>query len=438
MATVRVNFEKPIGVIKPMHAVNNGPVRQLTVDTGRRDNFESYKALHIPYARNHDASFAAIYGGEHCVDVQAVFPDFNANPYDPQSYDFDLTDDYLQNIKDAGTEVFYRLGHKIEHWRKKYGTVVPADAEKWAVICEHIIRHYNEGWANGFHLGIEYWEIWNEPDGVKSNGDQPNWSGTPAQFYNLYVKAATHLKACFPHLKIGGPAVSSVDNRQWINGLLDAMTKDGRHVPMDFFSWHIYTTDPNAIAADAKVVRDLLDSYGYHNAESILNEWNYVAGWSDRWTESILAMIGMRGAAYYAATMLKCQNEPVDMLMYYDARMCTMNGLFDIYTYAPLKGYFTFLMFSKLYLAKTACFCETDDKNVYAVAAKNDKEQYLMLAHYSVAQGVAPKEVAVQADGTWTAYYLDSDRTMAEETVVAKDGTLRLNLPENCVVLLKK
>ena len=80
--------------------------------------------------RTHDASFYANYGGEHSVDIQAVFPIFNANPYDPSSYDFQLTDQYLQNIKDAGTEIFYRLGTKIEHWSKKYGTIVLANFHK--------------------------------------------------------------------------------------------------------------------------------------------------------------------------------------------------------------------------------------------------------------------------------------------------------------------
>ena len=76
------------------------------------------------------------------------------------------------------------------------------------MVCEHIIRHYNEGWANGFKLGIEYWEIWNEPDGKKPNGDQPNWSGTPEEFYEMYSVTAAHLKKRFPKLKIGGPALS--------------------------------------------------------------------------------------------------------------------------------------------------------------------------------------------------------------------------------------
>ena len=63
---------------------------------------------------------------------------------------------------------------------------------KWAEICEHIIRHYNEGWADGFYYNIEYWEIWNEPDNSQM------WTGTPEEFYELYRVAANHLKSCFP------------------------------------------------------------------------------------------------------------------------------------------------------------------------------------------------------------------------------------------------
>ena len=56
------------------------------------------------------------------------------------------------------------LGNRIEHESKRYGSIPPKDPAKWARICEHIIRHMNEGWAGGHHYGIEYWEIWNEPD----------------------------------------------------------------------------------------------------------------------------------------------------------------------------------------------------------------------------------------------------------------------------------
>jgi len=46
----------------------------------------------------------------------------------------------------------------------KKHNVPPKDFNKWARICVNIIRHYNDGWAGGYHWGIKYWEVWNEPD----------------------------------------------------------------------------------------------------------------------------------------------------------------------------------------------------------------------------------------------------------------------------------
>ena len=65
MTNIQVDFSKTNGPIKAMNAVNNGPVSK---SVRGMSNFEDYKALEIPYARNHDASFNAEYGGEHTVD----------------------------------------------------------------------------------------------------------------------------------------------------------------------------------------------------------------------------------------------------------------------------------------------------------------------------------------------------------------------------------
>ena len=104
MEKVNINFENIIGKIKPMHAVNNGPLKASSVEQ-TRGNFNEFKAARIPYSRNHDASYCPAYGGEHTVDVNAIFTDFNKNPYDPASYDFTLTDEYVKVINDAGTNV---------------------------------------------------------------------------------------------------------------------------------------------------------------------------------------------------------------------------------------------------------------------------------------------------------------------------------------------
>ncbi len=80
MAALTVDFTREIGTVKPMHCVNNGPLIGRNEQT--RSNLRLYKAAGIPYARNHDASFWAAYGGEHTVDVAFIFPDFSRDPED--------------------------------------------------------------------------------------------------------------------------------------------------------------------------------------------------------------------------------------------------------------------------------------------------------------------------------------------------------------------
>lgn len=340
METLKFDFSKKGGAFKILNATNGGPWYRRYSNDQYRSNFEEYKAARIPYSRNHDSNLGTyIYGGPYAHDITAIFPNFDADPADPASYDFACTDESILATLDAGTETFFRLGQSIEHQIKKHGTVPPKDFHKWAVICEHIIRHYNEGWADGLHLNIQYWEIWNEPD--LDEDDCPNkrtWGGTQAQFYDLYEITAKHLKGCFPNLKIGGPALAF--RLEWGEDFLKNMQK--RNVPIDFFSWHMYTTHPTDVAELAEKIHGFLVKYGYGDAESILNEWNYVRGWTDKFVYSLETVHGIKGAAFTMACVSVAQASPVDMLMYYDMRPAAFCGAFDFYTYRPLKGYYPF------------------------------------------------------------------------------------------------
>ncbi len=323
-----------------------------------------------------------------------IFPNFDADPEDPASYDFCLTDEYLRVIEFAGVKTFYRLGSKIEHWPKKYNTLPPKDFKKWAVICEHIIRHYTEGWADGFRMDIEYWEIWNEPD--LDGDDSPHkrcWGGTKAQFFEFYDIAARHLKACFPHLKIGGPAIAW--NLGWAEEFLAQLS-----APLDFFSWHIYANEPIQIAERTRAVRALLDRYGFTETESILNEWNYVRGWNgDDWYYTLKAEKSLKGAAFIAATMCLEQYEDLELLMYYDARPCGMNGLFSTDLVCDrLKGYYPFQMFNELYKLDCAVAVEAAAP-LYAVAAKGETRAAAMLVHFSDDDATPAKTVKLDLSG---------------------------------------
>ena len=443
---VTVDAGTVIGPIKKMNAVNNGPSKARTDQT--KSNFDEYKALNIPYARIHDASHCSSYGGHHSVDISGVFPDWNADETKPESYDFTLTDEYLDNMRKAGTEPYYRLGQSIEHWIKKYGVNPPKDYAKWARICEHIVRHYNEGWANGFKWNITYWEIWNEPDGNKMTPDGrqgPTWTGTNEQFLELYKVTSLHLRKCFGNsIKIGGPAFCWWG--AWKDQFLPFCRKE--NLPLDFYSWHNYYREPYEVAANCANARKLLDDNGFTKTESHLNEWNYVRGWSDDWVYSLECESGrfnQKGAASMAAVMIACQDAPLDLLMFYDARVgCGMNNMFDTLTLLPMKGYYPYIAWNRLVelgtqVKVTAEAKDSKTRQLYAVAAKGkDGRLGLFIARYSDDNNIVETRrvrLALPKGRSFAksrCHVTDAVRTYTETPLALNDdGTATLKLQPN-------
>ena len=436
MEILKFDTSKKCGKFKRMNAVCNGPVHKRIPTTQIKSNFLTYKEARIPFARNHDAAFCSAYVGEHVVDISAIFPNFDADPYAPESYDFTLTDEYVLVTLEAGTETFYRLGQKIEHGIKKYNIYPPKDFKKWAVICEHIIRHYNEGWADGLKLDIKYWEIWGEPD--LDPDDSPNkriWGGTTAQFYDLFEVAAKHIKECFPNVKIGGPGFAH--KMDWAKNFLAEMHK--RNVPMDFCSWHQYAVEPQSFIERGNTIRRLLDENGYSGTESILDEWNYVADWKERFVESIETIISMKGAAFVMATMSAAQHSNIDMLMYYDARPSAFNGMFDFYTLRPLKGYYPFKWYGGFYDMEAEVLCENEVDNIYTLCGVDtDGKTTAIITYYSDDNTLEDKDLSVDfgKDCEYEIYLLD-DAHNGEMVDITKELTFTMKV-NTCVMIKEK
>ena len=181
--------------------------------------------------------------------------------------------------------------------------------------------------------------------------------------------------------------------------------------PLDFFSWHIYKNDPKLIGNKAALVRTLLDKYGFRETESILNEWNYVRGWTgDDWLYSLKAEKSLKGASFIAGTMCECQRGTVDLLMYYDGSIeSTYGGLFNPLTRTPFKAYYTFYGFGQLYGLGYQYPIEDADPSgrltdtVYALAAGNadaSKRAVLLFNLGGETQVTVP-------EGEWTLLLLD-------------------------------
>ncbi len=431
METIKFNKNAPVGKFKIMNATNGGPWHKRHASDQYRSNFRAYKEARFPYSRNHDEGIKNPFSH----DISGIFPNFDADVNNPASYDFACTDESILVTLDAGTKTFYRLGQSIEHHIKKHHTLPPKDFHKWAQICEHIIRHYTEGWADGFELDMEYWEIWNEPD--LDHDDSPNkrtWGGTKAQFFDLYEITAKHLKKCFPHLKIGGPAQAW--NLEWSADFLAEMKK--RDVPIDFFSWHGYWTEPGKMLMKADAIKKLLVDNGYENAESILDEWNYVKGWTDLFQYSINTIHGIKGAAFVMAMITAGQKSPnVDMMMYYDTRQSAFCGAFDFYSYEPLKGYYPLMWYGKFYDMEAEIRCDKDPENIYTLCGI-DKNNKIMctIANYSD-ENEQPREISVDfgEKGKYEIYLLDETH---DGELVEVTEKIELTLMPNTCVLIKE
>lgn len=371
----------PVGDIRPLHGVNCAPYSCM--DGKEQPRVQRLFGLaHIPFSRLHDVMGA--YGGSYYVDIPNIFRDFSLDENNPDSYDFYYTDEYIGAIVAAGAQVVYRLGITIEWGSHKYRAVPPADNEKWARICEHIVAHYNEGWAEGFHYGIRYWEIWNEPE------NPPMWSGSRQQFFSLYSTASRHLKKVYPQLMIGGYgscgfyAVTDPGRgafyQSFVSYFTDFLTMcRDEHCPLDFFSWHLYSDSCSQLLSHAAYVRRTLDRFGFRATESHLNEWNYGSENRD-FTDKHTAV----GASFLAAALIDMQKSGlVDKAMYY---VFSANAMYDGFLnqndLSIDPPYWSFVAYGDLWIRGTEVQTECSE-GIRALAAVGGKEGGLLLTNYS-------------------------------------------------------
>ena len=121
-AVLKADFSVNTGAIRLLHGINKGPL----APGGIFDVIQEQKELGIPFTRLHDCGWPNPY----VVDHHAVFPNPNADPALPESYDFRLTDEYIAAVLKSGAEPIYRLGESIEHTTVKRHVHPPDDP--WA------------------------------------------------------------------------------------------------------------------------------------------------------------------------------------------------------------------------------------------------------------------------------------------------------------------
>lgn len=447
-AEIRVDGTARRGEIRPLHGVNNGPLNLgETVDLS-----EFYRELRIPLVRLHDSEWP----NPDVVDMHAVFPNLHADPEDPGSYRFARTDAYIQAIVDTGAEIVYRLGESIETTRQKHHVHPPQDPERWAAACLGIIGHYNDGWANGFHHGIRYWEVWNEPDNRPAM-----WTGDDEDYYRLYAAAARAIRDRDPDLKIGGPSIGApgefVDGQlqpsPFVQGFLTRCRE--QQLPLDFFSWHTYSNDPQTYLRRAGAIRRLLDEQGFSATELHLNEWNYLP--DDDWSPIVgtagqglprrrfyQRQGGAEGAAFVASVLCSLQDSPLDAANYYSGDT-NQFGLFDRYG-TPKKTFYAFKAFARLLETPLRLHASAAAEGKVSVCAGLNREEtrlQILVANFDAADpqmDVQVRHVPWQGATRLDIFRLDEDLNLElieSGVLAAGDLQLQKTLAAPAVLLIE-
>ena len=378
-----VDFKKPQRPVGELNGTNNGPLLVFT------DRSAEYRDMGVKFVRFHETHSIET----NCIEIPFIFRDNDKDETKPENYYFGATDAVIRAAHDEGIEIMYRLGMGTEATFPRRFLFVPDDYMKWARIAEHIIMHYNEGWANGFHSGIKYWEIWNEADLIEY------WPGKRMEYINFYSQVSNYLKKRFPDILIGPSGFADLyeyderyiedkkNNRSRIKFFDELMRRyTAGEYPMDFFPWHIYARTSKKTAARCRIIRDLLTRHGVYGKIEVINtEWNQMSlrrdpgapwgGWD------FYQIIDQAHGVALLNSMIIMQKNGVTKAAYYrpdeSSRFC---GLFD-FDGSKKNHYYVFKAFNMLKQAKTEVETQGGDEQVQICAATDGKQGVLIIGN---------------------------------------------------------
>ncbi len=274
-ATYLVDASVVVGTIDSLNSVQGGPA---PLNDGDADLTELYQQAGIPMVR-------IPVGDGSDYTLASIYPDIAADPYSPDSYHFDDIDRTMGAIVDAGLEPLWQAAFYLgntDEWGYSchHRGIAILDVDLWSIVIEHVLLHFNAGWADGYHWNVKWVETLNEP--FKS-WIYPRSSYLDVWYvYQAVAEAVARVNAATgSHIKVVGFAnpvePDSEGKYEWDSDtwLMDdflsfVKTND---LPMDAFAFHSYE-HPYDHQETALVVKEHLVKAGFGDIPLWNTEWN--------------------------------------------------------------------------------------------------------------------------------------------------------------------
>jgi hypothetical protein len=221
---------------------------------------------------------------------------FNLYP-DHGVYHWAMLDQSIQTILATGARPLMCLCFKprVLYPRIDQDIVHPDDYGEWERLIAALVRHCNQE----KNYGISYWEVGNEVDIGESGGCPYRFQ--PSDYTNYYAHTARAIRSGDPAAKVGGPALA--DYQSAIGDALIVLGGSGE-APLNFFSWHLYSSDPSASRSSVRAIRQKLARFPIlAGTETIIDEWN-IKLLGDEPAPGFQAAFVLEATAGFAATGL--------------------------------------------------------------------------------------------------------------------------------------
>ena len=181
-------------------------------------------------------------------------------------YDWKTLDDSVDAIVKTGASPLMCIAIKpgVLYPKIDQDIVDPVSYEEWDNLIFEMVRHYKERGS-----GIRYWEVSNEPD-IGEDGGSP-YRFKPDNYPRYYDHTVRAIRRADPEARVGGPALAN-SRSALLPALLEFCNRE--KTPLDFVSWHIYSSDPLQVRGTIDRTKALIAKYPSLKVETFLDEWN--------------------------------------------------------------------------------------------------------------------------------------------------------------------
>ncbi|MER7249673.1 xylan 1,4-beta-xylosidase [Kribbella sp. NPDC000426] len=228
--------------------------------------------------------------GVRTVRAHAIFHD-DTHVITESGYDFSVVDTIYDKLLTIGLRPVVELGFMPRELASdpsktvfEYGAIIspPASYQRWHDLVRALVQHLVDRYGLDEVLTWDF-EVWNEAN------LEVFWSGTKAEWMQLYDVSAAAVKSVDPRLAVGGPSSAAAG---WVDDLLDHAKRYG--MPVDFVSTHTYGSPPLDVRAS-------LERHGFGDARVLWTEWGVTPTHFNPINDSVFSGVfllrGMKSAA---------------------------------------------------------------------------------------------------------------------------------------------